>query len=308
MLCIIYYYLMNITQLRLFRDIAREHSFIKVAQQRHITQPAVSVHIQKLEHDLGKKLFIRTPHNVQLTPEGMLILNDVKEILRLCDGLKIRANYNLGVLEGNIRIATIHSIGMYEMGDFLSFFMKVFPKVHIHLEYRRFDDIYRLMLKEKIDLGIVAYPEKRTKIEIIPYSEDELVIIVGKGHHLGNKKTVLLERINGEPFIAFDEGIPTREAIDHILKEREITVDIRMTNDNIYTLKKAVEANIGISIVPANTVNEEVHQGTLSRLKIRNTSLKRPLALLKLKKTKLNTPLEIFVNKLLEYGVDSKKK
>jgi DNA-binding transcriptional LysR family regulator len=299
---------MNITQLKLFRDIARERSFIKVAQQRHITQPAVSVHIQKLEHELGKKLFIRSPHNVQLTPEGVVILSDVKEILRLCDGLKIRTNYDQGVLEGNIRIATIHSIGMYEMGDFLSFFMKAFPKVHIHLEYRRFDDIYRLLLKEKIDLGIVAYPEKRTKIEIIPYSEDELVVIVAKEHHLSRKKTISLEQINGEPFIAFDEGIPTREATDQIFKERDIRVEIRMTNDNIYTLKKAVEANIGVSVVPSSTVNEEVHQGQLSRLRIRNTSLKRPLALLKLKKTKLNTPLEIFVSKLLEYGADSKKK
>lgn len=298
---------MNITQLRLFRDIARELSFKKVAQQNHITQPAVSVHIKNLEGELGKKLFIRTPHNIQLTPEGGIILADVKEILRLCDGLKIRSSYSQGVLEGNIRIATIHSIGMYEMGDFLSSFMKAFPKVHIHLEYRRFDDIYRLLLKEKVDLGIVAFPEKRTKVEILPYGEDELVLIVAKGHHLSGKKSVLLEQIDGEPFIAFDEGIPTREATDQIFKERGISVDLRMTNDNIYTIKKAVEANIGVSIVPANTVNEEIHQGTISRHRIRNANLSRPLALIKLKKTKLSTPLEIFVDRLLAFGAGGKQ-
>lgn len=298
---------MNITQLRLFRDIARELSFVKVAQQNHITQPAVSVHIKKLEDDLGKKLFIRTPHNIQLTPEGSLILADVKEILRLCDGLKIRSSYSQGVLEGNIRIATVHSIGMYEMGDFLSSFMKAFPKVHIHLEYRRFDDIYSLLLKEKIDLGLVAFPEQRIKIETIPFGVDELVLIVAKAHHLSGKKSVRLEQIDTEPFIAFDEGIPTREATDQVFRERGITIDLRMTNDNIYTIKKAVEANIGVSIVPANSVNEEVHQGTLSRLKIRNTNLSRPLALLKLKKTTLSTPLEIFVSKLLEFGASLNK-
>ncbi len=298
---------MNITQLRLFRDIARELSFKKVAQQNHITQPAVSVHIKNLEGELGKKLFIRTPHNIQLTPEGIIILADVKEILRLCDGLKIRSSYSQGVLEGNIRIATIHSIGMYEMGDFLASFMKAFPKVHIHLEYRRFDDIYRLLLKEKVDLGIVAFPEKRTKVEILPYGEDELVLIVAKGHHLSGNKSVLLEQIDGEPFIAFDEGIPTREATDQIFKERGISVDLRMTNDNIYTIKKAVEANIGVSIVPANTVNEEIHQGTISRHKIRNANLSRPLALIKLKKTKLSTPLEIFVDRLLAFGAGDKQ-
>lgn len=297
---------MNITQLRLFRDIARELSFIKVAQLNHITQPAVSAHIKKLEHVLGKRLLSRTPHNVQLTPEGALILPDIKEILRLCDSLKIRSSYSQGVLEGNIRIATVHSIGMYEMGDFLTSFMKAFPKVHIHLEYRRFDDIYRMLNKEKIDLGIVAFPEKRTQIETIPYSEDEMVLIVAKGHHLGSRKTILLEQINGEPFIAFDEGIPTREATDKIFHERKISVDLRMTNDNIYTIKKAVEANIGVSIVPANTVNEEIHQRTLSRLKIRNSKFTRPLAILKLKKTKLSTPLEVFVEKLLEFASQNK--
>lgn len=293
---------MNITQLRLFRDIARELSFIKVAQQNHITQPAVSVHIKKLEQELGKKLFIRTPHNTQLTPEGMMILTDVKEILRLCDGLKIRSSYSQGVLEGNIRIATIHSIGMYEMGDFLSSFMKAFPRVHIHLEYRRFDEIYDLLLKEKIDLGIVAYPEQRTKIESITFGEDELVLIVAKGHRLSQKKTVMLEQIEGQPFITFDQGIPTREATDLLFKEKGISVDLRMTNDNIYTIKKAVEANIGVAIVPANTVNEEVHLGTLSRIRIRNSNMTRPLALLKLKKTDLSTPLEIFVSRLMTFG------
>ena len=297
---------MNITQLRLFRDIARDLSFVKVAQKNHITQPAVSVHIKKLEHELGKTLFIRSPHNTKLTPDGELILSDVKEILRLCDSLKIRSSYSQGVLEGNIRIATIHSIGMYEMGEFLSSFMKAFPNVHIHLEYRRFDDIYNLLLKEKVDMGIVAFPEKRTKIETIDCGTDELALIVAKGHPLSTKKSVLLEQVDGAPFIAFDDGQPTREAIDKLLSEKNISVDMRMSNDNIYAIKKAVEADVGISIVPSNTVNEEVNQGTLVRLKIRNANLSRPLALIKLKKTSLNTPLEIFVNKLLAFSIKEK--
>ena len=297
---------MNITQLRLFRDIARELSFIRVAQQNHITQPAVSVHIRKLEDELGEKLFVRTPHNIQLTPEGNLILPDVKEILRLCDGLKIRSSYRQGVLEGNIRIATVHSIGMYEMGDFLSSFMQAHPKVHIHLEYRRFDDIYKLLLEEKIDLGVVAFPEQRTKVATIPYGEDELVVIVAKGHPLSSKKSIRLEQIDQMPFIAFDEGIPTREATDQVFRDRGIHIDLRMTNDNVYTIKKAVEAGIGVSIVPANTVDEEVQRGSLIRLKIRDAKLSRPLALLKLKKTTFSTPLRIFVETLLAFNNNAK--
>lgn len=293
---------MNITQLRLFRDIARELSFVKVAQQNHITQPAVSVHIKKLEDDLGKKLFSRKPRNIQLTADGEVILDDVKEILRLCEGLKIRSSYSQGILEGNIRIAAIHSVGMYEIGDFLSSFMKSFPRVHIHLEYRRADEIYRLLGKEVIDVGLVAYPEKRTSIESTSCGEDELVLITYPGHQLASRKSVLLKHVNNEAFIAFESGIPTREAIDGVFAENKITVDNRMSNDNIFTLKKAVEAGIGISIVPSNAVNEEVQKGSLVRLPIRDIKLSRPIALLQRKKHKPNKPLEIFIHRLLDFN------
>lgn len=293
---------MNITQLRLFRDIAREMSFVKAAEQNHISQPAVSVHIKKLEHELGKQLFVRTPHNIQLTAEGQTVLADVKEILRLCDGLKIRSSYNQGILEGNIRIATIYSIGMYELGDFLSSFMRAFPKVHIHLQYQNSHDIYKNLIQEKIDLGLVAFAEQRTQIEALPWGHDELVLITSASHPLSSKTSVKLEQINNESFIAFDQGIPTREATDQLLKKHKVNVDIRMTNDNIYTLKKAVEAGVGISIVPSSTVEEEVSRSTISRVKINKANTRRPLALLKLKHCKPNTPLEIFTEKLLEFA------
>lgn len=296
---------MNLTQLKLFRDIARELSFVKVAQQNHITQPAVSMHIKKLEGELGKKLFSRTPHNTQLTTDGDVILEDVKEILRLCEGLKIRSSYSQGILEGNIRIAAIHSVGMYEIGDFLASFMKVFPRVHIHLEYRRADEIYSLLGKESIDVGVVAYPEKRTNIDATLCGEDDLVLITHPSHVLARKKSVLLEQLNGQPFIAFESGIPTREAIDRVLAEHNISVDYRMSNDNIFTLKKAVEAGIGVSIVPCNSVNEEVQKGSLIKLPIRGLKLTRPIALLQRTRHKPNKPLEIFIRHLLDFDQQS---
>lgn len=293
---------MNITQLRLFRDIARELSFVKVAQQNHITQPAVSVHIKKLEDELGKRLFSRTPHNIQLTADGEVILDDVKEILRLCEGLKIRSSYSQGILEGNIRIAAIHSVGMYGIGDFLSSFMKAFPRVHIHLEFRRADEIYNLLGKEVIDIGVVAYPEKRTNIESTPWADDSLVLITHPEHELASRKSVLLKHVHKQAFIAFESGIPTREAIDSVFAENNIEVDNRMSNDNIFTLKKAVEAGIGISIVPSNAVDEEVQKGSLIRLPIRDIKLTRPIALVQRRKHKPNKPLEVFIHHLLDFN------
>lgn len=292
---------MNIVQLKLFRDIARELSFVKAARKNYITQPAVSMHIKKLEDELGKKLFTRTPHNTQLTSDGEFILGDVKEILRLCEGLKTKSGYSQGVLEGKIRIAAIHSVGMYEIGDFLSSFMRAFPRVHIHLEYRRADEIYSRLAKEAIDVGMVAYPEKRTNILSSPCGEDTLVFVASPDHPLAKRKSVLLKHLNDQPFIAFESGIPTREAIDKVLAANNIRVDFRMFNDNIFTLKKAVEAGIGVSIVPANTVGEEAEKGSLVRLPIRDIKLTRPISLLQRKNHKPNKPLEFFIRHLLNY-------
>lgn len=293
---------MKLKQLKLFRDIAREQSFARAAQLNHMTQPAVSVHIKKLEDELGRQLFKRTPHHIQLTHEGRDILDEVKEILRLCDNIKIRSSLSRGVLEGDIRIATIHSIGMYEMGDFLSSFMKQYPRVRIHLEYQRYDDIYRLLLKEKIDLGIVAYPERRTKIEAMPYSSDDMVLVTAPDHPLAHRKSTTLSQVAGEAFIAFEEGMPTREATDRMLQAAGVEVDIRMTNDNIYTLKKAVQAGVGVAIVPSSAVEEEVARMSLVSVRIRNCNTRRPLAILKRRKGSMPEPAQVFVEHLLHHG------
>ncbi|PKF76689.1 LysR family transcriptional regulator [Vibrio sp. vnigr-6D03] len=293
---------MNLIQLKLFSDLAREQSFVKVAKLNHISQPAVSVHVKKLEDALGQQLLSRTSQTTQLTPEGLLILEDVREILRLCENIKIKSNYSTGVLEGHIRIAAIHSVGMYELGDFLSGFMKAFPKVCVHLEYEHSEAIYEAVRKEKIDIGIVAYPKPNHLIESIPFSEDELVLVTGNKHRLSGKKSISIQQLKNEPFVAFGEGIPTRVVIDKLLQDSNVDVNIRMTHNNVYTLKKAVEAEIGVSILPNETVKEEVSKGTLHRIRVTDIDSKRPLSIIRLAAKDISTPLEVFIKELLNFA------
>ncbi|MDD1781809.1 LysR family transcriptional regulator [Enterovibrio sp. ZSDZ35] len=297
---------MNLIQLKLFNEIARELSFVKVAKLNHISQPAVSVHIKKLEHALGQQLLSRTSQTTQLTPEGLLILDDVKEILRLCENIKVRSNYHHGVVEGHVRVAAIHSVGMYEIGGFLTSFMNAYPNIRVHLEYRHSEDIYQNIEKGKIDIGIVAYPQVRPKIEALPYSQDQLVLITGTKHRLAHKKSVALNQIAGEAFIAFGEGIPTRVAIDKLLQEYGVDVDIRMTHNNVYTLKKAVEAEVGIAIVPSATVGEEVERGALKRIKLNVEDTKRPISVIRLAGRKGSAPVNLFVERLLAFSANEK--
>src|SRR3989338_971217 len=128
-------------------------------------------------------------------------------------------------------------------------------------------------------------------MQITPFATDRLVLIVPPHHRLAKKRSVSIKSIQGENFIAFDAGIPTREAIDTLLRKKGIHVSIRTTNENIDTLKKAVEVGLGISIVPYNTVQEEVRKKKLVQIPFSDVALERPLGILTLHDRILSHPV-----------------
>jgi len=289
---------MEFRDLKIFRDIAQEKSFVKTAKLNFLTQPSISTHLKHLEEELGVKLFERAPRKVTLTKEGELLLPHVEDLLLRHDHLKAHLAQAKQIPAGSVRVATVYSVGMYELAPFLKKFIRAYPDIHTELQYRRADLIYDLILENKIDIGIVAYPDARAKIKVTPFGTDHLVLIVPPHHRLAERKRIRLRQIQDEHFIAFDQGIPTREAIDQALKQLGIKVQIRMTNDNIDTLKRAVEVGLGISIVPSKTVREEIRKGTLRSIQIDGVKLNRPLGILTLKDRTPSFPVELFIRML----------
>ena len=297
---------MLLTQLKIFRDIATEKSFVKAARLNFITQPSVSTHLKNLEDELGVKLFDRVPRRVTLTPDGELFLPYVEDILRKCEDLRALPKRLKKSPKGEVRIASIHSIGMYELGSFLTHFMRQYPAIRIHLEYQDAREVYELVLSKKVHIGMVAYPEKRPNIKTIPYGQDELSLIVPPGHRLAQRKRIKLEKIEGERFVAFDDSTPTRDHINKLLKQLGVQVNTQIVNNNIYALKKAVAAGLGVAIVPWGTVTDEVQAGAVHRIKIQGSDLIRPLGLLTLRKQQPSQVAQLFIDSLIKYNTDKK--
>lgn len=292
-------YHMELYQLKIFRDLASELSFVRVATINHITQPAVSFQVKKLEDELGIKLLDRAPRRVALTNEGRLLLPYVEEILKQSQNLKTLSGEVLLQPAGEVRIATIHSIGMYEIGHFLKQFLLICPRIHLRLQYLQASEIYDLILRKKIDLGVVAYPQSHPLIDTVSFGSDRLTLVIPPDHRFSRRQSVALSDLEGESFIAFDEGVPTREAIDELFRTENISVDIRMTNDNIYAIKSAVQANIGISIVPESSVQEEIRHGSLRSVSIRSLKLTRPRAIITRKKRPLTKAASLFLDSMI---------
>lgn len=290
---------MEFDQLRLFVDLVREQNFTKVAERNCITQPAVSLSIQKLEDELGTKLLERTTRKVLVTEEGRIVYDYAREILRKAKEMKEVLLERQDRVLGSIRLATVHSIGLYELPALLKEYIRRYPEVHIHIEYKQADQVYHLVEDGEADLGLVAYPQARNAIVAVPFYEDELVVICNREHPLAKRERLRLRDLQEQAFVAFESEIPTRRATDALLEQEHVRVKIRMQCDNIEILKKMVEVGLGISIVPLLSVREEARTGALRVLRIADHTLRRPLAIVHRKGKSLSRPLRAFVDLLV---------
>lgn len=286
---------MDILQLKVFSDIAHEKSFVKAARLNYLTQPAISMQIKRLEEELNTTLFERTPRRVNLTNAGNRLLPEIEEILQRVGNLKHLAAAKSNVVAGELKIATIFSIGIYELAPHLKNFIKKYPQVHVNLHYRSSPSIYDLVLKNKMDVGFVAYPKERTGVHIIPFGTDRLVLATPAKHPLSAHKSVTLKKLEDYPFLGFDDGIPTGEEIKSILTKKKIKVRHHLTYENIDTLKKAIEVGLGVGLVPSKTITNEVKKGTLSAVEIKDAKLIRPLGILIQKRQVINPVIRHFL-------------
>src|SRR5436190_15655348 len=271
---------MYIETFKVFCDLAETCSFSKAAVINSITQSAVSQQIRALENKFQVTLVERGRRNFSLTAEGSAFLDASREILEVYNNLDNRLHELRNVVAGELRIASIYSIGLHELPPFLKAFRESFPDVELHVEYRRSQQVYTQVLAGDVDLGLVAYPVKRNGLLIEIFSEDRLVLICHPNHTLAERKRIRLKELAGEKFIAFEPDLPTRKVIDRHLREHAVEIDHAMEFDNIETVKRAVEIGSGVSIVPGNTVQQETESGVLCAIEIEGPKMSRPLGVL----------------------------
>jgi DNA-binding transcriptional LysR family regulator len=280
---------MQIETLKAFCDLAETESFTKAAQINQVTQSAVSQQISSMERMFKSLLIERSKKKFRLTREGQVLYDYSKQIIQIYDSLFNKLQEIKNIISGTIRVATIYSIGLHELPPYLKKFLKAYPTVNVHVEYRRSNQVYEDVLSNIVDLGLVAYPAREPKLEIVPLRKDTLVLVCHPQHSFAKARAVKLRDLNGQKFIGFEPDIPTRRAIDRVLKAQDVTVQHVMEFDNIETVKRAVEIDAGIAIVPRGTITQEVSKQTLAEIKIDDVELFRPLAAIH-KKNKVLSP------------------
>jgi len=296
---------MQIENFKIFADLVETKSFSKAAKLNGITQSAVSQQARSMERQLKALLIDRSQKQFQLTREGQRVYDAAKEMLHHFEKLQCELLELKKVISGTIRIATIYSIGLHELPPFIKRFLQTYPSVNCRVEYRRSNLVYEDILHNSVDFGLVAFPLKSRQIEIIPFRNDRLVLITHPHHPLAKTGEIDIKVLAGNKFIGFEPDIPTRKAVDMILRDHRLDVETVMEFDNIETVKRAVEIDAGVALVPQATVKQEVKQGTLRIVNFKGKEFLRPLAIIHRKGRVLTPAMKKFIATLTEEKGDT---
>jgi DNA-binding transcriptional LysR family regulator len=283
---------------RIFRDLVDTGSYSRAAERNFITQSAVSQQIRNLESTLGCALVGRTHGEIRLTPSGLIFYRTARRLAADYAGMLERLKSIPSGGLGAVRISTIYSIGTYILQDYIREFIKSHPGARVDIEYQKAARIYDDILRDRADLGLMAYPAKRKGIEVHPLLSEEMLLICPPRHPLTRRSRLTLSHLQGQDFIAFDPSAPTRAALDKIFRWHGLKVNVTMELDNIESIKSAVETRSGVSIVPEATVRNEIRLGKFRALRFADMRITRPLCVLVKKGRRFSRAVHLFLGLL----------
>ena len=272
---------MHIETLQTFCAVVETGSVSLAAKRSRVTQSAVSQQLRALEQRYGRRLIERAPRTrARPTEAGQLLYATLEPLLAKLLDVEQRLRARPGVMTGNVRVATVYSVGLHTLPPAIKAFLSAHRAVRVRLEYRRTDQIYAACLSGELDFGIVALPARRPQLTVVPLFEDELVLAAPTDHPLARQRRPSLRALDGQPFVAFDRDIPTRRLIDKLLRQHRASVSVVMELDNIETIKRCVEAGIGVSLLPAPALVAEVRGRTLRARRVAESPIERPIGVL----------------------------
>ena len=266
-----------------------------------VGQSAASQHVQELEQELGIELLDRSTRPLVVTAAGHLYADFCRDALRRREEFNVALNLMKHEVEGTVRVASIYSVGLSEMVQLEQEFGRRRPKANLEVEYLRPEKVYSAVLSDAADLGLVSYPEPSREITVIPWRQEEMVVAASPFHPLAAYHgTVRPERLDGLDFIGFDDDLPIAREIDRFLSAHGVKVNIALHFDNIQMIKEAVVHRVGVSIMPARIMKDEIAQGRLVAIPIAATELYRPLGIIHRKKKRFYPVAQAFLELLSE--------
>lgn len=299
---------MEIRQLRAFIAIAELGTFTAGARRVHITQAAISMQIRQLENELGAKLFIRAPRRVMLTEAGELLLQRARQILLDHDAAVDEMAALAGAERGRLRIGSASAM---VTTDVLPKLLKEIRKLHSGAEITvasgTSESLVQQILAGELDVAFVSLPVEARGINTERLIQDQLVAVASPRHRLAKQRTISAYTLAGEKLILGERGGNTRRLIDQFFAQAGVTLHVSMELSRQAAIRRMVEEDMGVGIVPLQSVSEAVDKGRLVRWWIEGAQINWELGIARLTGGYESPIAQTFIKLSRDYFADSQR-
>ncbi len=268
---------MELHYLRLFHVAASAKNLTEAANSLYLTQPALSMQIKKFEQNLGIKLFDRVGNRNVLNENGQLLYGYTQQIFTLMDEASYALQRNKDLITGQLVIGGSNTSGTYILPKMIGIFKRLYPKVSINLHVADTSEITRLVIENKLDFAVNGgHIEYGKSISCERLLEEKMVFVTAPHSKLAKKKKVGIEELKEVSFISHERQSQLYLMTERILKQNHFPCDISMTFNNIDAIKQAVEADLGISLIPYSAVRNELQTALISEFQVEEQTWQYP--------------------------------
>ncbi len=290
---------MHLKSLRVFCDVVGRRSFSRAADDNGMTQSGASQIVHHLEDYLGVKLIDRSKRPFVLTPEGRVFYEGCRGLVQKLYALEEEVRTLHQEVEGRVTVASIYSVGLSHVNRCVKEFLSLHPKANVRVEFQHPQRVCELVESNQVDMGLISYPKTSRTIKATPWRDEPMMLVCAPHHSLAGRRSVALTELDGLDMVGFDPDLRIRREVDKVLAEHGVNVRVAMEFDNIETLKRAVEINSGVSLLPEPTVRREVQLGSLVSIPLSDIKLVRPLGVIHRSETDLGATARHFIKFLL---------
>jgi DNA-binding transcriptional LysR family regulator len=287
--------------MQIFESVARLLSFSRAAEELHLTQPAVSMQIRQLEDTVGLPLLEQVGKKIHLTEAGEELHHHCRVVARQLRETKEAMDSLRQGVRGRLDIAII-STAKYFMPMLLARFCDAHPDVQLRLSVGNRERILEQLADNDVDMVIMGRPPGEVSVISEPFAKNPHVVIAPPGHRFTHAKRLSVQRVSEEPMIVREKGSGTRHLLERLFADHGLKVQARMEMSSNETIKQAVIAGMGISLLSIHTLKLELQTDSLVILPVQGLPVVRDWHLVHLKEKRLPPVARAFKSFLQEHA------
>ena len=270
---------MELNELEVFQAVAAEHSFSRAATRLHRTQPAVSQTIRRLELGLGERLFDRSSKGGRLTEAGTILLDYAQRLTRLKDEAENAVRELQELRHGRVTIG-VNEAAVHTLLPIVMQFREAHPSAQVEMRRVHSRQIPSEVLNRSLDFGFVTFEPAERGLLSVRLGIDELVMLAHPKHPLAGRRQVTMEEFGRQTVIAHNDPSPRRDRVLRLFEQKHAPINIQMSLPSLDGIKRAVEMNLGVALLPRRCALSEIARHQLAAVRVPQLRVPRTLRLL----------------------------